>query len=460
MKLIIQRSLAYVTMLLVFTTCLNAQEKTIELFNGKNLRGWKALNGFAEFKVENNTIIGVTTKGSPSTYLSTKKEYTNFILEYETTIDDGLNGGVQIRSQHDPSKGKNSVYGPQVEAETSPRGWSGGIFDQSRNGWRYTTEYNPEVKSAWNHKKWNKIKVIACGNRIATWVNGVNIANLVEDKVETGFISLQVHAAGGDKVGKLTKWRNINLTEISNDYKFETTAPVISYLKNQLTQQEKDNGWQLLWDGKTTKGWRGAKRDNFPDKGWSMKDGILTVHASGGGESEHGGDIVTTKPYKNFILEVDFKLTKAANSGIKYFVDTELNKGKGSAIGCEFQILDDKFHPDAKKGTSGNRTLGSLYDLITANAQEYIPTLYTKKYNNKYGWNRARIIVDGNSVSHFLNGSAVVKYERNTQMWRALVAYSKYKNWPNFGEAEEGLILLQDHGDEVHFKNIKIKELN
>ncbi|SDW34349.1 protein of unknown function [Lutibacter oricola] len=446
-----------ITLTIIFSV--NAQ-KTQDLFNGKNLKGWKALNGFAKFEVEDNAIVGISTKGSPSTYLSTKKEFTNFILEYEIKIDETLNGGVQIRSHHDPSKGDNSVYGPQVEAETSPRGWNGGIFDQSRLNWRYTVEYNPEVKTAWNNGVWNSVKVIATGNRISTWINGVNIANLIEEKVETGFIALQVHAAGGAKIGKKTRWRNIKLTEISDNYKFETTAPVMSYLKNELTQEEKNNGWKMLWDGKTTNGWRGAKQNGFPKKGWSIKDGVLSVHASGGGESEHGGDIVTIKSYKNFILELDFKFTEGANSGIKYFVDTNLNKGKGSAIGCEYQILDDKKHPDAKKGVDGNRTLSSLYDLIRGNAQEYIPSLYTKKYVNKTGWNRARIVVDGNKVQHFLNGCKTVEYVRGTQQWRALVKYSKYKNWPNFGEAKEGLILLQDHGDEVHFKNIKIKELN
>lgn len=438
---------------------LQAQGKQKALFNGKNLKGWKALNGFAKYYVEDNAIVGVTTKGSPSTYLATKKEYTNFILEYEIKIDDKLNGGVQIRSHYDKSKGKNSVFGLQVEADTSPRGWTAGLFDQSRKGWRYTVEYNPEVKSAYKAGDWNKIKVIASGNRIATWLNGVNVSNLVETETETGFIALQVHAGGGIKIGKKTRWRNINITKIDENYAFETTAPVISYLNNELTKEEKENNWKLLWDGKTSNGWRGAKRDDFPDKGWTMKEGVLTVHASGGGESVHGGDIVTTRPYQNFILEVDFKYTPGANSGIKYFVDTNLNKGKGSAIGCEFQILDDKKHPDAKKGNDGNRTISSLYDLIRGDAQEYIPSLYTKKYINKEGWNRARIVVNGAKVQHFLNGCKMVEYVRGNQQWRALVKYSKYKKWPKFGEAKEGLILLQDHGDEIHFKNIKIKEI-
>lgn len=454
-----KKNLLWMLTFLCFAMMVNAQGKTVNLFNGKNLKGWKALNGFAKYEVIDNAIVGTSTKGSPSTYLSTQKEYTNFILEYDINIDYTLNGGVQIRTHYDPSKVKGAVYGSQVEADASERGWSGGIYDQSRNGWRYPVEYNPEAKSAWKDNTWNTVKVIASGHRIATWINGVNIANLVEENVETGFISLQVHSAGGDKIGKKTRWRNIKITEISGDYKFNTTAPIVSYLHNTLTEDETKDGWKLLWDGKTSKGWRGAKRNDFPDKGWTIKDGILTVKASGGGESENGGDIVTTKPYTNFELELDFKFTKGANSGIKYFVDTNLNKGAGSAIGCEFQILDDKNHPDAKKGVGSKRTIGSLYDLIKADSRIHVKGLKPLKYVNG-GWNRAHIVINDAKVAHYLNGCKVVEYERGTQMWKALVAYSKYKDWPNFGEAKEGLILLQDHGDEVHFKNIKIKELN
>jgi hypothetical protein len=152
-------------------------------------------------------------------------------------------------------------------------------------------------------------------------------------------------------------------------------------------------------------------------------------------------------------------ITEGANSGIKYFVDPELNKGSGSAIGCEYQILDDRKHPDAKKGIEGNRTVASLYDLITANAELYGEDNRPKRFNGVGRWNRARIEVHGSKVSHHLNGVKVVEYERGTQMWKALVAYSKYKKWPAFGEGKSGHILLQEHGDEVHFKNIKILEL-
>ena len=186
----------------------------------------------------------------------------------------------------------------------------------------------------------------------------------------------------------------------------------------------------------------------------------MSVEKSAGGESANGGDIVTSRLFGNFILEVDFAITEGANSGIKYFVNTSLNKGEGSAIGCEFQILDDNRHPDAMQGVNGNRTMGSLYDLITADGKFHNPDLPVGKYVNGTGrWNRARIVVNGNKVEHYLNGCKIVEYERGTQEWRALVAYSKYKDWPAFGEYKEGNILFQDHGDAVSFCNIKILEL-
>ena len=454
------------TTLCILLTCfsLHAQNDDgwVDLFNGKDLQGWRVLNGMAEFRIEDGIIIGVSKLKTPNTFLATEKDYGDFILEYEAKMENGLNSGVQIRSLSRPEYRAGRVHGYQIELDASLRAWSGGLYDEGRRGWLYNLECNPKAKAAYKPEEWNKFRIEAIGNNIRIWLNGVPTADLVDEMTARGFIALQVHSIGNDKEreGKTVRFRSLRIrTDALNESRTAPSneIPQISHLNNRLTEREKAEGWQLLWDGKTTKGWRGARLDHFPEKGWKIEDGVLSVLPGTGGESEFGGDIVTTKKYRDFVLEVDFKYTKGANSGIKYFVDTELNKGKGSAIGCEYQILDDKHHPDAKKGTAGNRTLASLYDLIPADAKIYAPNESTHKRVNEYNWNRAKITVDGNHVEHFLNGIKVVEYGRGTQMWRALVARSKYVVWPNFGELTEGVILLQDHGDEVSYRNIKIK---
>ncbi|MGQ1786174.1 MULTISPECIES: 3-keto-disaccharide hydrolase [unclassified Saccharicrinis] len=434
----------------------------VALFNGEDLTGWETKNGTAPFKAVDGEIVGTNIPGTPNTFLCTKEKYGDFILTFDASFGEG-NSGVMFRAQSTPDYKDGRVYGYQMEMDPTARGWTGGIYDEARRKWLYNMEYNSQAKSAFKKGQWNSYRIEAIGNHLRTYVNGVPMADLIDDVDASGFIGLQVHSIKGNKLkGQQVKFKNIFIcTKNLDAHKTPENSDIaqVSFLTNQLTEKEQKAGWKLLWDGKTYEGWRGAKLDEFPQKGWDIKNGELMVESSGGGESRNGGDIVTTKAYENFILEVDFKFTKAGNSGIKYFVDTELNKGPGSSIGCEFQILDDDFHPDAKKGKNGNRTISSLYDLIPANAQEFNPDLPYKKLVFKYDWNRARVVVKGNDVEHYLNGILVVKYTRGNQEWRDLVAGSKYHVWPNFGERKKGLILLQDHGDETYFKNIKIKEL-
>lgn len=448
---------------LFFTAGLQANNDDgwTSLFNGKDLSGWKKLNGKAEYHIEGDAIVGVSQLNTPNTFLTTEKYYTDFILEVEVKVHPLLNSGIQIRSNSMKDYRDGRVHGYQVEIDPSKRAYSGGIYDEARRGWLYPLADNARGREAFKGGQWNKYHIEAVGNELRVWVNGVNTANLVDDMTAKGFICLQVHSIRDEEqAGTEVRWRNIRIkTENLEDDRWDMDPGTkeINLVANTLTDYEKRKGWRLLWDGKSTDGWRGAKLDRFPEKGWTMKDGVLTVESSGGAESTNGGDIITTKQYSDFELKVEFKITEGANSGIKYFVDPELNKQAGSAIGPEFQILDDKKHPDAKMGVAGNRTIGSLYDLITAKNLS-VPSR-GKPFNGIGQWNRAHIIAKDGHVEHWLNGYKVVEYERGTQMWKALVAYSKYKKWPSFGEKAQGHILLQDHGDEVHFRSIKIREL-
>lgn len=430
------------------------------LFNGKNLDAWEKKQGTADFKVEGNQIIGISKFGSQSTYLCTKTSYSNFILEVDVKIEMGLNSGIQFRSHSDDNYKDGKVFGYQADIDVSERKWSGGIFDQSRRGWIYPVTMNEPGREAFQNGGWNKYRIEAIGNSIRTWVNGVQVTNLIDDMTSDGFIAFQVHKIKNkEQEGLTVRWRDAriltkNLEE--NRWPVADYATEFSFLKNELTPNEIRKGWRLLWDGKTSNGWKGAKTDNFPEFGWEINDGVLSVLESGGAESRNGGDIVTKDKFSNFELELEFKITPGANSGIKYFVDTNLNQGVGSSIGCEFQILDDKLHPDAKKGVNGNRTVGSLYDLITASS--YSEPGKTKRPVNPGTWNKARIIVKGSHVEHWLNNIKVVEYDRHSQMFKALVAYSKYSKYEGFGQRVEGRVLLQDHGNTVSYRSVKIRE--
>ena len=456
----IKKSLIITLISICFSCIVSAQDGWEMLFNGKDFSNFEQLNGNAIYKVENGEMVGISIKDTPNSFMATKKKYGDFILEFEVLVENGLNSGVQFRSISDPEDRDGRVYGYQCEIETSARKWAGGVYDEARYGWLYPLTSNPKGRQAFVRGAWNEYRIEAIGPHIRTWVNGVMCANLVDETTTEGIIAFQVHGIWmPEQEGKVVKWRNIKIktTDLAaSRLPVDPDVPEFSYLNHKLTDDEIRKGWRFLWDGKTTKGWRGAKLDDFPTKGWEMKDGVLSVSASDGGESTNGGDIVTIETFSNFELSVDFKIAEGANSGIKYFVDPELNKGTGSAIGLEFQILDDKKHPDADKGKNGNRTVGSLYDLIRAENKN---TGYVGKNFKGVGkWNTARIVVKGGHVEHWLNNVKIVEYNRFSQVFKALVEKSKYEKWENFGQLPAGHILLQDHGGAVSFRDIKIRE--
>lgn len=432
------------------------------LFNGKDLTGFKQLNGKASYRVEHGELIGTTVLNQPNSFLATEKEYGDFIFEVDFKVDDQMNSGIQFRSEQNDANDKckvtdlktpNRVHGYQMEIDPSNRAWSGGIYDEARRDWLYSLDNNPAAKKAFKHNDWNHYRIECIGYDIRTWVNGIACAHLIDAMTVKGFIALQVHAVSDPKnVGEEIRWKNIRIQTKNLKPSPPDSIFILNLLVNNISDDEKRLGVHLLFDGKTTNGWRGANKDYFPDKTWVVKNGNLMVTKGLSAESQNGGDIVTVNEYAAFDLQFEFQMTDTANSGVKYFV-TEKEKTAGSAIGLEYQILDDDKHPDAKLGSIGNRTLASLYDLIPAkkNGREKLPI---------GEWNRGRITVypDGR-VEHWLNGWKVLEYQRGTQYFYALVARSKYVPYHNFGMAAKGHILLQEHGTQVAFRSIKIKEL-
>jgi hypothetical protein len=464
-----------VSALAIFSaTSLLAQDGWVDLFNGKNLDGWEEHSGKAKYTVEDGLLIGETVSGTGNSFLCTTQTYQNFEIELEYKCDPLLNSGVQVRSEVFPDATnaiingkefkfpKDRIHGYQCEIDMdNARGrmWSGGIFDEARRGWLFPTDgekgpqgaaFSEQGRRVSKNGDWNKLRIVCNGPTIQTWLNGEKRAEICDNVTARGVIGLQVHGVSGDakKVGSKIYFRNIRIHEL---------AP------NTLTESEKSDGWKLLWDGKTTDGWRSAKSEEFPTNSWRLADDVLTVDpglTNGEAESQAGGDIITRERYANFELVADFKTSYGCNSGIKIFVQPNISPidkvtgkptGKGSAIGMEFQILDDEHHPDAKLGRDGDRTMGALYDLITPSKAKRVMPMGE--------WNHARIVSRGKHVEFWLNGVKTVEFERGSPEFRAAVAASKYHNIPNFGEWEDGHILLQEHGSEVSFRDVKLRPL-
>lgn len=219
---------------------------------------------------------------------------------------------------------------------------------------------------------------------------------------------------------------------------------------NQLTQAEQKAGWRSLFDGKTFTGWRGFHNEKVPT-GWIIEDGCISRIQAKGELGEAGGDLITADQFENFEFTLEWKISKGGNSGIKYLVSEQLPPKGRSAVSFEMQVLDDDGHPDAKMGINGNRKASALYDIMPPNEK--------KKLKPVGEFNQIRLVVKGNHVEHWLNGEKVLEFERGSEALKALIAQSKFKTQPLFGTFAKGHILLQEHGDKVWYRNIKIREI-
>jgi hypothetical protein len=209
-----------------------------------------------------------------------------------------------------------------------------------------------------------------------------------------------------------------------------------------------DANWTVLFDGSGTEHWRDTKSENFPEHGWVIEGDVLTV--LGKTEEQSGGhDIITKEPYANFELELEVRLTEGANSGIKYQVTDAFPGKEGNFLGLEYQLLDNERHPDAQNGRDGNHKMASLYDMI--------PPPEDLTIHPPGEWNKVKILLNGAQVEHWFNGERVLDFDRKSLAFRELVSLSKYKDLEHFGELAEGYILLQGHGNDVSFRNIKIR---
>ncbi len=233
----------------------------------------------------------------------------------------------------------------------------------------------------------------------------------------------------------------------------EQTAAAEDAPVNSLTEAEKEDGWMLLFDGENVDQWKGYCKDGFPEKGWEVVDGMIHCLASGQGEAGGGGDIITKEQFGDFELSLEWKIEEGGNSGIFYLARERCGED-GQPIwksAPEMQILDNEKHPDARLGKDGNRQAGSLYDLIPAEPQNAKPA---------GEWNKVSVLVYQGTVVHSMNGENVVEYHLWTDDWKEMVAGSKFREYQDFIDvAKEGHIGLQDHGNNVWFRNIKIRKL-
>ncbi|MBN2477225.1 MAG: DUF1080 domain-containing protein [Pirellulales bacterium] len=373
-------------------------EGFVPLFDGKSLDGWTQRGGKAKYEAVDGMIVGSSVPNTSNSFLCTEKHYGDCILELEFKVDDGLNSGVQIRSNSLDDYKNGRVHGYQVEIDPSDRAWSGGIYDEGRRGWLCNLEKNEPARKAFKRGEWNKFRVEAVGDSIKTWLNGVPAADLKDSMTPSGFIALQVHGVGGRTEPLQVRWRNIRLKD--------------------LGQRHETDGYVSLFDGKTLGGWH-----TLPGGKWVVADGVI-LGTSERSDPRHG-QLVSDRRYKDFTVRLKFKAVQG-NSGLYFRVDKVA--GPVGVHGFQAEI-------DPAVDVGGLYETGGRAWVVQPTAEE------VAKYFKPGQWNEMTVSAHGRHIVVEVNG-------RKT---------AELKDDPG---RLEGYLALQLHGGQdmhVEFKDIAIR---
>ncbi len=438
----------------VFVTCLtllradhHADSQWEVLFDGSSLNAFRAFQGDSfpskSWQIENGLLK--TVSGADAIDIVTRKQYSNFELVFEWKVSPGGNSGVMYRVNESFDRPWHT--GPEYQILDDSRHKDGkNPLTSAGSCYALVSAARKELRPV---GQFNVSRIIVNGRRVEHWLNGTKVVALelgsfavnqlirqskFADKVQfarepSGHLCFQHHH---DEVW----FRSIKVRTIELD-----RDPLTLKRLNELTKEQRDLGWRNLYSKKGPVRWRGFLREEFPEKGWVMEEGMLK-HLSQGG----GGDIVTRQRYEQFDFRFEWKVAPGSNSGVRYFI---LEEERRKAIGHEYQVIDDGEHPDALRGPKWQAA--AFYDCLPASNRILKPV---------GAFNESRILVHEQEVEHWLNGVMVLSYTLESSEVLAAVARSKFRNVVEFGYRHRGRILLQDHNDEVAYRNLYIKRLD